>query len=66
MMAKTIGSLNVSMGLSITDFITNLDKVKEDMGSLEAVTAEASKHFDDDVAGVMGDALHKFAKTSKL
>ncbi len=65
-MAKTIGSLNVSMGLSITDFITNLDKVKEDMGSLEAVTAEASKHFDDDVAGVMGDALHKFAKTSKL
>jgi hypothetical protein len=66
MMAKTIGSLNVSMGLSITDFITNLDKVKEDMGSLEAVTSEASKHFDDDVAGVMGDALHKFAKTSKL
>ena len=65
-MAKTIGSLNVSMGLSITDFITNLDKVKEDMGSLEAVTSEASKHFDDDVAGVMGDALHKFAKTSKL
>jgi len=65
-MAKTIGSLNVSMGLSITDFITNLDKVKEDMGSLEAVTAEASKHFNDDVAGVMGDALHKFAKTSKL
>jgi hypothetical protein len=66
MMAKTIGSLNVSMGLSITDFITNLDKVKDDMGSLEAVTSEASKHFDDDVAGVMGDALHKFAKTSKL
>jgi hypothetical protein len=66
MMAKTIGSLNVSMGLSITDFITNLDKVKEDMGSLEAVTSEASKHFDEDVAGVMGDALHKFAKTSKL
>ena len=65
-MAKTIGSLNVSMGLSITDFITNLDKVKEDMGSLEAVTSEASKHFDEDVAGVMGDALHKFAKTSKL
>jgi hypothetical protein len=65
-MAKTIGSLNVSMGLSITDFITNLDKVKEDMGSLEAVTAEASKHFDEDVAGIMGDALHKFAKTSKL
>lgn len=65
-MAKTIGSLNVSMGLSITDFITNLDKVKDDMGSLEAVTSEASKHFDDDVAGVMGDALHKFAKTSKL
>ena len=30
-MAKTIGSLNVSMGLSITDFIANLDKVKEDM-----------------------------------
>lgn len=65
-MAKTIGSLNVSMGLSITDFITNLDKVKDDMGSLEAVTSEASKHFDEDVAGVMGDALHKFAKTSKL
>ena len=65
-MAKTIGSLNVSMGLSITDFITNLDKVKEDMSGLEAVTSEASKHFDDDVAGVMGDALHKFAKTSKL
>ena len=65
-MAKTIGSLNVSMGLSITDFITNLDKVKNDMGSLEAVTSEASKHFDEDVAGVMGDALHKFAKTSKL
>lgn len=65
-MAKTIGSLNVSMGLSITDFIQNLDKVKTDMGSLEAVTKEASKHFDDDVAGVMGDALHKFAKTSKL
>lgn len=65
-MAKTIGSLNVSMGLSITDFISNLDKVKDDMGSLEAVTSEASKHFDEDVAGVMGDALHKFAKTSKL
>ena len=65
-MAKTIGSLNVSMGLSITDFIANLDKVKDDMGSLEAVTSEASKHFDEDVAGVMGDALHKFAKTSKL
>ena len=65
-MAKTIGSLNVSMGLSITDFITNLDKVKTDMGTLEAVTSEASKHFDEDVAGVMGDALHKFAKTSKL
>ena len=65
-MAKTIGSLNVSMGLSITDFITNLDKVKTDMGSLEAVTSEASKHFDEDVAGVMGDALHKFVKTSKL
>ena len=65
-MAKTIGSLNVSMGLSITDFITNLDKVKDDMGSLEAVTSEASKHFDEDVAGVMGEALHKFAKTSKL
>jgi len=65
-MAKTIGSLNVSMGLSITDFITNLDKVKQDMGSLEAVTSEASKHFEEDVAGVMGDALHKFAKTSKL
>ena len=65
-MAKTIGSLNVSMGLSITDFITNLDKVKEDMSGLEAVTSEASKHFDEDVAGVMGDALHKFAKTSKL
>ena len=65
-MAKTIGSLNVSMGLSITDFITNLDKVKTDMGTLESVTSEASKHFDEDVAGVMGDALHKFAKTSKL
>jgi hypothetical protein len=65
-MAKTIGSLNVSMGLSITDFITNLDKVKEDMSGLEAITSQASKHFDDDVAGIMGDALHKFAKTSKL
>lgn len=65
-MAKTIGSLNVSMGLSITDFIANLDKVKDDLGGLEAITSEASKHFDDDVAGVMGDALHKFAKTSKL
>jgi DNA-binding transcriptional regulator YbjK len=65
-MAKTIGSLNVSMGLSITDFIANLDKVKEDMSGLEAVTAEAAKHFDDDVSGVMGDALHKFGKTSKL
>lgn len=65
-MAKTIGSLNVSMGLSITDFIQNLDKVKEDMGKLEAVTQAASQHFDRDVAGVMGDALHKFAKTSKL
>ena len=65
-MAKTIGSLNVSMGLSITDFISNLDKVKNDMGTLEAVTSEASKHFEEDVAGVMGDALHKFAKTSKL
>jgi hypothetical protein len=66
MMAKTIGSLNVSMGLSITDFVSNLDKVKDDLGGLEAITSEASKHFDDDVAGVMGDALHKFAKTSKL
>lgn len=65
-MAKTIGSLNVSMGLSITDFIQNLDKVKEDMGKLESVTQAASQHFDRDVAGVMGDALHKFAKTSKL
>ena len=65
-MAKTIGSLNVSMGLSITDFIANLDKVKEDMSGLEAITSEASKHFDDDVAGIMGDALHKFGKTSKL
>lgn len=65
-MAKTIGSLNVSMGLSITDFIQNLDKVKTDMGALEAVTSEASKHFDKDVAGIMGDALHKFSKTSKL
>lgn len=65
-MAKTIGSLNVSMGLSITDFIQNLDKVKEDMGKLEAVTQAASQHFDRDVAGVMGDALHKFAKSSKL
>ena len=65
-MAKTIGSLNVSMGLSITDFIQNLDKVKEDMAGLEAITSQASKHFDDDVAGIMGDALHKFAKTSKL
>lgn len=65
-MAKTIGSLNVSMGLSITDFIANLDKVKDDLGGLEAITSEASKHFEEDVAGVMGDALHKFAKTSKL
>jgi len=65
-MAKTIGSLNVSMGLSITDFISNLDKVKDDLGGLEAVTSEASKHFEEDVAGIMGDALHKFAKTSKL
>ena len=65
-MAKTIGSLNVSMGLSITDFIANLDKVKEDMSGLEAITSEASKHFDEDVAGIMGDALHKFGKTSKL
>jgi len=65
-MAKTIGSLNVSMGLSITDFISNLDKVKDDLGGLEAVTSEASKHFEKDVAGIMGDALHKFAKTSKL
>lgn len=65
-MAKTIGSLNVSMGLSITDFISNLDKVKDDLGGLEAITSEASKHFEEDVAGIMGDALHKFAKTSKL
>jgi hypothetical protein len=66
MMAKTIGSLNVSMGLSITDFVSNLDKVKDDLGGLEAITSEASKHFEEDVAGIMGDALHKFAKTSKL
>jgi len=65
-MAKTIGSLNVSMGLSITDFISNLDKVKDDLGGLEAITSEASKHFEEDVAGIMGDALHRFAKTSKL
>jgi hypothetical protein len=65
-MAKTIGSLNVSMGLSITDFVSNLDKVKDDLGGLEAITSEASKHFEEDVAGIMGDALHKFAKTSKL
>jgi len=44
-MAKTIGSLNVSMGLSITDFITNLDKVKDDMGSLEAVTLRGFQAF---------------------
>ena len=65
-MAKTIGSLNVSMSLGITDFITNLEKVKDDMAGLEAITSEASKHFDNDVAGIMGDALHKFSKSSKL
>jgi len=65
-MAKTIGSLSVGMSLSITDFVKNLDKVKNDLETLDTVTKALSGTFENSVAGIMGDAVHKFAKSSKL
>ncbi len=65
-MAKTIGSLAVGMSLSITDFVKNLDKVQSDMKKLDVITKSLSKTFDESVAGIMGDAVHKFAKATKI
>lgn len=65
-MAKTIGSLSVGMSLSITDFVKNLDKVKNDLETLDTVTKSLASTFEASIAGIMGDAVHKFAKSSKL
>lgn len=58
-MAKSIGSLEVSMGLSIQDFTKNLNAVGGGLNNLQKNSEVISKKFDASIGDMMGNAFVK-------